>query len=123
MPILCPATLSVQGAIPSQCSRAAVHQQGSPSNLLGLHGADQYTSSVLHTPCPREVTVELYQLCPIIHPFIKFAATFESSYIRKEKYRPPTPTTTAAAAVSRSGDLPWILKRAGLESSGQRLNS
>ena len=41
--------------------------------------------------------------------------------IRKGKYCPTT--TTTATAVSRSGDPPWILKRAGLESSGQRLIS
>ena len=42
------------------------------------------------------------------------------SYIRKGKCRPATP---AAPPVSRSGDPPWILKWAGLESSGRRLNS
>ena len=51
----------------------------------------------------------------------------DASYIRKEKYRPATTTpataTTTATAVSRSGYPPWILKRAGLESSGQRLLS
>ena len=41
------------------------------------------------------------------------------SYIRKGKYRPATTTTT----VSRLGYPPWILKWAGLESSGRRLNS
>ena len=46
------------------------------------------------------------------------------SYIRKGKYRPATPTAAAAPpAVSRSGDLPWILKRVGLETFGQRLKS
>ena len=45
------------------------------------------------------------------------------SYIRKEKYRPATTTPTPATAVSHSGDPPWILKQAGLESSGQRLIS
>ena len=40
---------------------------------------------------------------------------FKASYIRKEKKRPATTTTTA---LWRSGDPPWILKRARLESSG-----
>ena len=47
---------------------------------------------------------------------------FGVSYIRKGKYRPATPTT-AAAAPSRSGDPPWILKSSGLESSVQILIS
>ena len=44
--------------------------------------------------------------------------SYQISYIRKEKYSPAT--TPAAAAVSRSGDLPppWILKRGGVENSG-----
>ena len=49
-----------------------------------------------------------------------------ASYIRKEKYRlatTPAAAAAAAAAPSRSGDPPWILKRGGLESSGQRLIS
>ena len=41
----------------------------------------------------------------------------QTSNIRKGKYRPAT-TTTPAPPVSRSGYPPWILKRAGLESSG-----
>ena len=47
------------------------------------------------------------------------------SYIRKEKYRPATttPATATATAVSRSGYPLWILKRAGLESSGRILIS
>ena len=45
------------------------------------------------------------------------------SYIRKGKYRPATTTTPAAAAPSRSGYPPLTLQRAGLESSGRRLNS
>ena len=39
------------------------------------------------------------------------------SYIRKGKYRPATPATPP----SRSGDPPWVLKWAGLESSGRRI--
>ena len=43
------------------------------------------------------------------------------------KYRPANPTAAAAAAaapaVSRSGDPPWIIKRAGLESSDQIMSS
>ena len=52
----------------------------------------------------------------------KCIAYFAVSNIRKGKYRPAT-TTTDAAAVSQSGDPPWILKWAGLESSGQNLYS
>ena len=44
----------------------------------------------------------------------------QPSYIRKGKCRPATTTTPP---VSRSGYPPWILKRAGLESSGRRLIS
>ena len=39
------------------------------------------------------------------------------SYMRKGKKR--SATTTTPATVSRSGYPPWILKLAGLESSGQ----
>ena len=48
--------------------------------------------------------------------FEKEARTLTVSKIRKKEFRPaPAP---AAAAVSRSGYPPRILKRAGLESSG-----
>ena len=40
-----------------------------------------------------------------------------------EKYRPATTTPAAATPVSRSGYPPWILKRAGLESSGRIASS
>ena len=44
------------------------------------------------------------------------------SYIREEKYRPATATTTAVyVCMSRSGYPPRILKRGGLESSSQIL--
>ena len=46
---------------------------------------------------------------------------FQSSYIRKGKYCPAT--AAAAAALSRSGYSPSILKWGGLESPGQRLIS
>ena len=59
---------------------------------------------------------------PVITQY--FGITFHTTYIRKEKYRPAT--TPAAAAtpmyVTLTGP-PWILKWAGLESSGQRLIS
>ena len=43
------------------------------------------------------------------------------SYIRNEKYRPPTNTTTPTTPnpPSRSWYPPWILKQGGLESSGR----
>ena len=44
------------------------------------------------------------------------------SYIRKGKCRPAT-TTTPTPTPSRSGYPPLTLQRAGLESSGRRLNS
>ena len=45
----------------------------------------------------------------------------QQSYIRKGKYCPATPTPTPT--LSHSGDPPLTLQRAGLESSGRRLNS
>ena len=45
---------------------------------------------------------------------------FDKSYSRKEKYHPGT---SPNAAVSRSGDPPWILKQDGLEGSVLRLIS
>ena len=45
------------------------------------------------------------------------------SYIRKEKYRPATTPVASAAPMSCSIYPPWILKWAGLESSGRRLIS
>jgi hypothetical protein len=47
---------------------------------------------------------------------------FFISNIRKGKYRPATPTTTRTTP-TRSGYLPWILKRGGLESSGRIVSS
>ena len=47
-----------------------------------------------------------------------------TSYIRKEKYRPATTSTsTTPTTPSHSGYPPWILKQGGLDSFGQRLIS
>ena len=56
-------------------------------------------------------------VCRNIHNNQVIWLSSDISYIRKEKYLPAT--TPAAAAVSRSGYPPWILKRGGLESSGR----
>ena len=78
----------------------------------------------------RFLNLDLHQVSnklwsPVLTQY--YGSTFHTYYIRKEKYRHATTPAAAAAAafpmyVTLRGP-PWILKRAGLESSGKRFIS
>ena len=92
--------------------------------LLGCSGTKGFLFSVGYVTIDgskESLAVSLEVKCSGESTTVSYCSFMDVSYIRKGKCRPATPTTPTA--VSRSGDPPRILKWAGLESSGRRLNS